>query len=201
MTQTIYVLVFVFFFQAEDGIRDDLVTGVQTCALPIWAKPASSHKTSPMIPLVVLFMALFTRRSRGKIKPPAQLLTSRRLRRPKAVVQFSDEPKDFALGWAGLRPAWPFCKLFRAGSHQGRSGGRGLFAGTAGADRALVPVAVREERGDRRRGRDRARRQARDGAGDGHAGPRRKNSDEARCDLLVRVDDQADHQRGGHDAG
>src|SRR5258708_33754866 len=26
-----------FFFQAEDGIRDDLVTGVQTCALPIYA--------------------------------------------------------------------------------------------------------------------------------------------------------------------
>src|SRR5699024_11482742 len=28
---------FVFFFQAEDGIRDRNVTGVQTCALPIWA--------------------------------------------------------------------------------------------------------------------------------------------------------------------
>src|SRR3989441_12424318 len=27
-----------FFFQAEDGIRDKLVTGVQTCALPILAK-------------------------------------------------------------------------------------------------------------------------------------------------------------------
>src|SRR5207247_5640869 len=26
----------VFFFQAEDGIRAPLVTGVQTCALPIW---------------------------------------------------------------------------------------------------------------------------------------------------------------------
>src|SRR5687767_16033902 len=26
-----------FFFQAEDGIRDKLVTGVQTCALPISA--------------------------------------------------------------------------------------------------------------------------------------------------------------------
>ena len=26
----------VFFFQAEDGIRDRLVTGVQTCALPIY---------------------------------------------------------------------------------------------------------------------------------------------------------------------
>src|SRR5207244_13597952 len=27
-----------FFFQAEDGIRDDLVTGVQTCALPIYSR-------------------------------------------------------------------------------------------------------------------------------------------------------------------
>src|SRR5207247_7764460 len=27
---------FFFFFQAEDGIRDPLVTGVQTCALPIF---------------------------------------------------------------------------------------------------------------------------------------------------------------------
>src|SRR2546425_8691282 len=29
------LLFFFFFFQAEDGIRDKLVTGVQTCALPI----------------------------------------------------------------------------------------------------------------------------------------------------------------------
>src|SRR5256885_17001545 len=27
----------IFFFQAEDGIRDYKVTGVQTCALPIWS--------------------------------------------------------------------------------------------------------------------------------------------------------------------
>src|SRR2546430_7228336 len=27
-----------FFFQAEDGIRDLTVTGVQTCALPIWMR-------------------------------------------------------------------------------------------------------------------------------------------------------------------
>ena len=32
----VYVLFrFFFFFQAEDGIRDYKVTGVQTCALPI----------------------------------------------------------------------------------------------------------------------------------------------------------------------
>ena len=30
------LFVFVFFFQAEDGIRDIGVTGVQTCALPIF---------------------------------------------------------------------------------------------------------------------------------------------------------------------
>src|SRR2546422_8530207 len=29
---------FFFFFQAEDGIRDVAVTGVQTCALPIFLK-------------------------------------------------------------------------------------------------------------------------------------------------------------------
>src|SRR5205823_11149753 len=31
----IFYIYFFFFFQAEDGIRDKLVTGVQTCALPI----------------------------------------------------------------------------------------------------------------------------------------------------------------------
>src|SRR3989338_9297512 len=30
-----FCCLFVFFFQAEDGIRDGTVTGVQTCALPI----------------------------------------------------------------------------------------------------------------------------------------------------------------------
>src|SRR5687767_6287748 len=30
-----------FFFQAEDGIRDKLVTGVQTCALPICSTPSA----------------------------------------------------------------------------------------------------------------------------------------------------------------
>src|SRR3954449_10470235 len=43
------MLFYFFFFQAEDGIRDESVTGVQTCALPIsesssilqWAENAS----------------------------------------------------------------------------------------------------------------------------------------------------------------
>src|SRR5437868_12351125 len=33
-----WLLFFFFFFQAEDGIRDRNVTGVQTCALPIFTR-------------------------------------------------------------------------------------------------------------------------------------------------------------------
>src|SRR2546427_6681575 len=33
-----------FFFQAEDGIRDLTVTGVQTCALPIYWPAAVRHR-------------------------------------------------------------------------------------------------------------------------------------------------------------
>src|SRR5204862_5264000 len=34
---------FFFFFQAEDGIRDLYVTGVQTCALPIFGKQRTAR--------------------------------------------------------------------------------------------------------------------------------------------------------------
>src|SRR5438876_8206913 len=41
-----------FFFQAEDGIRDGRVTGVQTCALPILYTPRSAFgpKACPWAP-------------------------------------------------------------------------------------------------------------------------------------------------------
>src|SRR2546425_12062139 len=39
---------FFFFFQAEDGIRDKLVTGVQTCALPIC--PAADDRRGEQAP-------------------------------------------------------------------------------------------------------------------------------------------------------
>src|SRR5437870_6827104 len=38
-----------FFFQAEDGIRDGHVTGVQTCALPI-SVPRSGSSAAPRVP-------------------------------------------------------------------------------------------------------------------------------------------------------
>src|SRR5205085_5216957 len=42
---TIFVFFF-FFFQAEDGIRDLTVTGVQTCALPIFAQGANDPRVN-----------------------------------------------------------------------------------------------------------------------------------------------------------
>src|SRR5690625_7837393 len=44
------ILSFYFFFQAEDGIRDGHVTGVQTCALPILDLPRAAelpHRRHP----------------------------------------------------------------------------------------------------------------------------------------------------------
>jgi len=44
----------VFFFQAEDGIRDDLVTGVQTCALPISLLETAGHENQAGVAQAVL---------------------------------------------------------------------------------------------------------------------------------------------------
>src|SRR5256885_12037242 len=55
----------VFFFQAEDGIRDYKVTAVQTCALPIYATVAkgSVYMLNNALSLG-LFLCLFRGRSR-----------------------------------------------------------------------------------------------------------------------------------------
>src|SRR6476661_4019508 len=39
----------IFFFQAEDGIRDSSVTGVQTCALPIWFSKAATARDAATV--------------------------------------------------------------------------------------------------------------------------------------------------------
>src|SRR5207237_7021361 len=56
-------------FQAEDGIRDSSVTGVQTCALPIFGATGMMVFTSPKlsgfvllaIPLIVMPLVAFGR--------------------------------------------------------------------------------------------------------------------------------------------
>ena len=49
---------FYFFFQAEDGIRDWSVTGVQTCALPIsFCEPRRLQNVTMHYPLMVFLKA------------------------------------------------------------------------------------------------------------------------------------------------
>src|SRR5690625_2432465 len=65
-------VIFYFFFQAEDGIRDGHVTGVQTCALPIlvYATLGSCPGTSSAQSPVTL-----DERWEGKDITPGQLLS------------------------------------------------------------------------------------------------------------------------------
>src|SRR5207253_7339201 len=56
--------VFYFFFQAEDGIRDGHVTGVQTCALPISLSTSRSRFSASF-----LHMMLATMRGRDGTVP------------------------------------------------------------------------------------------------------------------------------------
>src|SRR5256886_12479859 len=73
----------VFFFQAEDGIRDLTVTGVQTCALPIsWLIPAA-------IVLLAVTLLLTFRRPRTDIVRAAFLTWGGVLLLTGAVFSFA----------------------------------------------------------------------------------------------------------------
>src|SRR5690606_41208802 len=78
----------IFFFQAEDGIRDFHVTGVQTCALPISRQGGDGGSAHGHLPLSSLTLGLRA--------PLAK-------KRPADAVQ-------------GLRPPRPCCKHRRPAS-------------------------------------------------------------------------------------
>src|SRR5437016_6938641 len=59
-------MLFFFFFQAEDGIRDWSVTGVQTCALPICPHLLAAHHEAVAV-------GLGARPERGQVAPGAGL--------------------------------------------------------------------------------------------------------------------------------
>src|SRR5437870_11550009 len=67
-----HVSIVCFFFQAEDGIRDGHVTGVQTCALPIYKRTNISKDTHGQIRSVfgeVLFKTKITKNVRLEESP------------------------------------------------------------------------------------------------------------------------------------
>src|SRR6266568_6644675 len=65
----------VLLFQAEDGIRDGTVTGVQTCALPIW-EPKEDAAITPA-PSMVGVPMIFPVRPVCQTTPPVAGLTLR----------------------------------------------------------------------------------------------------------------------------
>src|SRR5688500_20381167 len=62
---------FIFFFQAEDGIRDYKVTGVQTCALPILSAASLQVSRSSTTPFSILVLA--SSRSTSSVPRPAMI--------------------------------------------------------------------------------------------------------------------------------
>src|SRR4030066_154834 len=72
-----------FFFQAEDGIRDSSVTGVQTCALPISVFLALEDETGMVN--VTLWPDAWTR-FRQQVRRHALLYIEGRLERESEVV-------------------------------------------------------------------------------------------------------------------
>src|SRR2546422_8680254 len=97
INKTRLLLVFFFFFQAEDGIRDVAVTGVQTCALPILLKPYLESLAWQELPPRVKLHYVFVddgcdRAARSLLEEFVALRGGEILRRlPGAVGDFSDE--------------------------------------------------------------------------------------------------------------
>src|SRR5205823_8496182 len=86
-----------FFFQAEDGIRDKLVTGVQTCALPIFADSAAARARAGYVSPPSAEMRRAMRTAEGPILP------TRMLRRSPLVDVWSGVTRITEIGRASCR--------------------------------------------------------------------------------------------------
>src|SRR5256885_10715717 len=107
-------LLFFFFFQAEDGIRDYKVTGVQTCALPIsWTSPRSWLSTAGTF-----------RRVAGYGSTCSSVFTEARFQR-------SPHPRQRRMGLDGADTS-PEPKQ-RPGGEIGKAAGRGRGENSGGA--------------------------------------------------------------------
>src|SRR2546422_2647298 len=74
-----------FFFQAEDGIRDVAVTGVQTCALPISRASGPAPAAAPAAPSAARRAGTAPRAPPGTPRtPPRAAAPTRTLPRPRA---------------------------------------------------------------------------------------------------------------------
>src|SRR5439155_10460760 len=89
-----------FFFQAEDGIRAGHVTGVQTCALPIYAVLAGLGQAAADIPRSVLQAILHPIQTAGQVTGIGNI--------PAAVSTMQDPTASAPERWDALARATPF---------------------------------------------------------------------------------------------
>src|SRR2546429_408904 len=99
---------FFFFFQAEDGIRDVAVTGVQTCALPIFramAVPAAVVRDGGTISAVGAFVEMAAKC--GGTTPLNGSQHPDKLPKKPVAISFHENPSPRAEGNGPLqrRPA------------------------------------------------------------------------------------------------
>src|SRR2546430_13871307 len=71
---------FIFFFQAEDGIRDLTVTGVQTCALPISGSRLEIRLNQQVATLPRRSLQILSRNDTSLLKPIGRMGTQFELR-------------------------------------------------------------------------------------------------------------------------
>src|SRR5205823_11744717 len=109
MCYIIQYLIIFFFFQAEDGIRDKLVTGVQTCALPIStsACPRRRKCSGSIAGGVIVSTPSQGSRKRGDYPPLARRSqsTTRPARRPATMNRNSSRQGSQHVRVRGGRPA------------------------------------------------------------------------------------------------
>src|SRR5439155_458782 len=125
-----------FFFQAEDGIRDGHVTGVQTCALPICGEPRPNR--------VQLFTAVGRKQGHRRRAEPDWAAVHRELKRKHVTLQilWDEYIERHPDGYRYSR----FCELYRGWAsrisvtmRQTHAGGDKLFVDYAGD---TVPVII-----------------------------------------------------------
>src|SRR5205823_7739419 len=90
-----------FFFQAEDGIRDKLVTGVQTCALPIYKMAEHVLSYADLPPICLELERIDLRELCARVRPEAYLVPCRSggLDDLGAPVYFLDERPPVRRPW------------------------------------------------------------------------------------------------------
>src|SRR5215813_2108488 len=111
-----------FFFQAEDGIRDADVTGVQTCALPIFGEPRNHKRRRLRCPFAIVEQATLAEASTRESAKDQGCRGARERRSASAPsANLCVKPKVSPTTASRLEPAGPDAAAEHPKAHHPRS--------------------------------------------------------------------------------